>query len=476
MRIALLLCVTVVLYADSPWIQNVQVSQDPGTGNQNETTMGILNDSLICAGYNDNRMGLYHVGFAASYDGGVTWQETLMFEPNYPSDADPCIVVNDSGHICYVWLSYNAVAYYGDIFITKSRDWGQTWGPSINVTYPSAPSLDDKPWAAVDRNNVFVTWREFNLSDALKFKRSSDWGETWGPGVIIGENGNGSMPFRGTDSIVYVGWGMQQVRLNKSYDMGTTWEGDTIILPVTWSPPSTSFRLNNIPSFATSNDRTVLYVVFADSRLHPSQLDVFFSRSINEGETWSEPVKINDTPSGDVSLQFYPWLTVDSRDRLHVVWHDTRDGHNEIVGQYYAYSTDSGSTWSANERISDTSTYADVFIGDYTTCASDSHYIHAVWCDCRNGPYNPDIFYSKRINDVAVWEHVVRRREATDLVLFFPTPFTDNARITYRPADAELTIYQTDGRRVNEPAAQGVYFVVLRKDNKSISKKLVKIE
>ena len=42
--------------------------------------------------------------------------------------------------------------------------------------------------------------------------------------------------------------------------------------------------------------------------------------------------------------------------------------------------------------------------------------------------------------------------------------------------NAELTIYQADGRRVQELSAQGVYFVVLRKENKSISKKLVIVE
>ncbi len=476
MKIVLWCFCTFFLFADSPWSPDVQVSQDPGSGNQNETTMGILGDSLICIGYNDSRLGAYHVGFAASYDGGATWQETLMFEPGYPSDADPCIVVNDSGHICYVWLSYDPGDFYGDIFITKSRDWGQTWGPSINVTAGTASSLDDKPWASVDENNVFVTWRDFGLYDALRFKRSSDWGETWDEGVDIGYSGNGTMSLRGNDSIIYVGWGMQDLRLNKSYDMGSTWQGEEVIIPVVWFPPSTSYRLNNVPCFAISNDRSILYAVFADSRACKGQLDVFFSRSVDEGETWSTPVMVNDVAVGDTSLQFYPWLVVDPQDRLHAVWHDTREGHREIIAQYYAYSTDSGSTWSVNERISDTAAFADVFIGDYTAAAVGSSFVHAAWCDCRNGSSNPDIFHSKRINDVAVREYVTRRHRTAPLTLSFPTPFTTNARIIYKPADAELTIYQSDGRRVEEINTAGVYFVLLRKGTQSVTKKLVRID
>jgi|GEM_PF-1353992 len=395
MKRAFLFLVALFLFANSPWMPDVQVSQDTGTGNQNETTIGIFADTLVCGGWNDSRTGTYHVGFAASYDCGFTWQETLMYEPSYPGDCDPCIVVNDSGHICYVWLSYNSSAFVGDIYYTKSTDWGQTWGPSICVTSGSPSTLDDKPWAAVDRNNVFLTWREFYGDNALKFKRSTDWGQTWSSGVIIGYYGNGSMPFRGTDSIVYAGWGAQDVRFNKSTNMGTTWQGEQMIIDVIWDPPDTPYRLNNIPCFGTCQDRTILYVVFASSDLGSAQLDVFFSRSTDEGANWMTPIKINDTPAGDTTLQFYPWLAVDPQDRLHVVWHDTRQGSRYDIAQYYAYSTDGGLTWSTNQRVSDTLAYTNCFIGDYTATAAGSEYVYALWCDCRNGSQNPDIFFSK---------------------------------------------------------------------------------
>ncbi|MEO0106083.1 MAG: hypothetical protein ABIL46_01985, partial [candidate division WOR-3 bacterium] len=107
MRSIILLLLCGAAFANPPWIPNIKVSQDPGTGNQNETTMANYQDTLFCGGWNDNRTGTYHVGFARSTNSGTTWAETLMYETTYPSDCDPCIVVNDSGHICYVWLSYN---------------------------------------------------------------------------------------------------------------------------------------------------------------------------------------------------------------------------------------------------------------------------------------------------------------------------------------------------------------------------------
>ncbi len=428
MKRALMLFTVLFLFANPPWTSDVQVSQDTGTGNQDETTMGIFEDTLICGGWNDNRTGTWHVGFAASYDGGVTWQETLMYEPSYPGDCDPCIVVNDSGHICYIWLSYDAYSSVGDVYFTKSRDWGVTWDTSICVTPGSPSSLDDKPWAAVDGNNVFVTWRDFYDDGVLQFKRSTDWGETWGTEKDVGNYGNGSMPFRGTDSIIYVGCGAQDLRLNKSTDMGTTWLGQQKIIDVVWDPPVTPYRINNIPCFGTNQNRDTLYAVFSDSRLGADQLDVFFSKSTDQGVNWISPVKINDTPSGDTTLQFYPWMAVDPDDRIHVVWHDTREGSRYEIAQYYAYSTDGGSTWSTNQRVSDTVAYTDIFIGDYTASAADSQYVYALWCDCRNGSNNPDIFFSKRLIELPgapSSPNIFCTKSGSDAILTWNTITTD---------------------------------------------------
>jgi len=305
MKKVILILIALFLFADPPWTTDVPVSQDPGGGNQNETTIGIFADSLVCGGWNDSRLGAYHVSFAASTDYGATWQETLMFEPSYPSDCDPCIVVNDSGTICYVWLSYNASTMRGDVYVTKSADWGRTWGPSICVTPNTPTTLDDKPWGACDGNNMYVTWRAFYGATGIRFKRSTDWGQTWGSDVVA--------------------------------NTGT-------------------------------------------------------------------------------------------------------------------------------------------FIGDYNAIAADRLNIYGLWCDCRSGSSNPDVFSSRRTNDIAIRERKSVSSPKPGLILSFPNPFTNRSTIRILPEDANLHIYQADGRRVEKLDAVGVYFLVLEKGNHSITKKLVKIE
>jgi hypothetical protein len=380
---------------DPPFITDVPVSIDTNPeGNQNETTIGVAAGGITVGGWNDNRTGVYHVGFARSTDFGATWlPDTLMIDSAYSEDGDPVICVDDSGHIYYFWLSFKRSPSSGDIVLTKSTDGGATWGPILNVTPGSPSSLDDKPWATIDGDNVFLSWYEAYSSGSLKFKRSTDRGATWSSGIEVGRGGNGTYPFRGTDSTVYVGSGMQDLRLNKSTNMGATWQGQRTIITCPWYPGSTPWRMNNIPSFGTSLDRTRLYVVFADSRRANLQTDVFFSRSTDEGATWMTPVRLNDTPDPDTTKQFYPWLAVDPYDRLHAIWHDTRAGANRIA-QYYAYSTDYGVNWSQNYRVSDTAVYASTFIGDYNACAADSFRVYGLWCDARTAPSNPDVFHS----------------------------------------------------------------------------------
>lgn len=465
-----------MLFADPPWSVDVQVSQDPGSGNQNETTMGIFGDTLLCGGWNDNRQGLYHVGFARSVDGGVTWQETLMIEPSYPSDGDPVIAIDDAGVIYYFWLSFNSGSFVGDIFLTKSTDWGQTWQPSINCTPGSPSTLDDKPWARIDGNDIFLTWYEYGGSGGLNFKRSTDYGASWSAGVTVGYGGNGTMAIRGTGSDVFVGWGFQDIRLNKSTDMGQTWQGQQTIIPVTWDPPYTPYRLNNVPCFDASNDHSQLYVVFACSRFGANQLDVLFSRSTNGGSTWTTPIKVNDTPPGNTSLQFYPFMAVDDQDNIHVVWHDSREGGTTVLAQYYAYSTDHGQTWSPNERISDASGNAQTFIGDYTACAVNANHVFALWCDCRNGSANPDVFFSSRVNDIGVQEQETQTAQGSTLRLSFPNPLFRGSEISYWPLDAKLSLYRIDGRKVAHVEAPGVYFVELSKGTQHITKKLIVVE
>ena len=83
-----------------------------------------------------------------------------------------------------------------------------------------------------------------------------------------------------------------------------------------------------------------LYIVWRSGR--HTNAGVFFARSIDEGQTWSPAIRINDQSR----RAFNPSLSVDPQGQLYVAWQGWRDANTDI---YMTYSPDGGQTW--NKRI-----------------------------------------------------------------------------------------------------------------------------
>jgi hypothetical protein len=102
--------------------------------------------------------------------------------------------------------------------------------------------------------------------------------------------------------------------------------------------------------------------------------------STDFGDTFSEPIRVNDNTSP--SRQFQSWVAVDKYGGVHVTWTDLRhDGDNAT---YYARMVDYDAGFEPNVEVSDMRGAANGFLGDYKGIAVHGRDVLVLWTDTRN--------------------------------------------------------------------------------------------
>ncbi len=162
-----------------------------------------------------------------------------------------------------------------------------------------------------------------------------------------------------------------------STDQGNTWQGHKQInLP--------NARKQYQPKVAVDGAGTIYLIWLDNSTMVTSEVwNIYFSRSMDEGITWSTPTRINDVADKvDPDRTRYRTgidLATYKNGTVYVVWADNRDGRKMYV--YTRYSTDSGNTWLTPKNIR-TSGATD-YVEDPTIAIDDNGTVYAVWSDER---------------------------------------------------------------------------------------------
>lgn len=362
----------------------------------------------------------------ASSDGGLSWVTVPQPNPEGRTQGDDAVTFDAAGRAYHSYISFEGIRVarpekaWSGIFVGRSDDGGRSWREPVPVVdhINTVQPFEDKPWIVTDnlpgspnQGSVYVAWTRFDVygsadpndSTQIFFSRSTDRGRSFSVPIRISDSGGdaldsdntveGAVPAVGPGGEVYVAWaGPEGIVFDRSLDGGWTFGMDRVIAqnPEGWDLPVPGLsRHNGMPVTGTDVSsgpfHGSLYVNWIDAR--NGDADVFVIASRDGGETWEEPVRVNDDPVGNGRPQLFTWMAVDPADgSLNVVFLDRRYGEGDVQGVTVARSTDGGRSFQ-NIRI-DQDPFdcpESLFYGDYLGIAALGGRVVAAWPHCMGG-------------------------------------------------------------------------------------------
>lgn len=339
-----------------------------------------------------------------SNDGGKTWKTVVMDNPDRRVQGDDVILFRRDGTCIHAFMSYKGhwrrfprEAATG-ILLCHSSDGGQSWGDQVVVTdhLNTRSPMADKPWLVFDKtrssphyNSLYCSWTRFDQygskdpqdTSQIMFARSRTGGESFEPAFRISDQGGdcvdddntveGAMPCVDVDGNIYVVWaGPRGIEMDRSTDGGKTFGTDRVIsdMPGGWTSSVEGIsRHNGMPvtmvDHSHSAFRDSIYVNWIDER--NGDKDVFLMYSRDKGQTWSDPVRVNDDDSK--RDQFFTWMAVDPVDgSVNIAFYDRRDTQGTGTRLTLCRSIDGGQTFTnIPVDFPEFQTNTGLFFGDY---------------------------------------------------------------------------------------------------------------
>jgi hypothetical protein len=369
--------------------------------------------------------GAHGLVTAVTHNGGATWTRTFPHfstcaggNPQNGGDfdraSDPWVSFGPDGTAYQVSLSFNAMNNVNGILASRSTDGGDHWSEPWTIIRDSgdrdvAFAFNDKESVTADAltpGYAYAVWDRFvspsgtsrasieglihsrTFREPIWFARTTDGGLTWEPARNIydrnqfnGTIGSQILVAKNGDLLNFFdeffvhknadesrGEWMSVIR---STDKGVTWSKNSLkIAPsrerVAFDPDTgRNIRAEGgLPEVAIDRASGALYVVWQDASFSGVD-EIAFSMSTDNGQTWSMPIKVNQTPRSSTAANqqaFVAGVHVTPNGTVGVTYYDFRnnDSNPGVPTDYWIVHCHSDcaspASWTGNEnRLTSTS-------------------------------------------------------------------------------------------------------------------------
>jgi hypothetical protein len=274
--------------------------------------------------------------------------------------------------------AYHGFGFRGDALFAKTTDGGATW--QTQVTFAPLANMQTI-------GHQIVVLPGGTLVDSFSLL-----------------NGSGNQPAKAAQN---------HLAVMLSTDSGITWTAPIVgptLQPLVATNPDTGADIRTgeiLADVAVDPGNGNLYMVWADARFSNFQHnDIAFSMSTDGGLTWSDPIKINQTPTNlsDANQQaFTPSVAVAANGTVAVTYYDFRNNTSTDVGastDYWLVHADlaftNPSSWASDEkRLTDTSFNMTIapnsrgnFLGDYQGLSAAGNSFYALFAQAGTDASN----------------------------------------------------------------------------------------
>lgn len=310
---------------------------------------------------------------ASSTDGGRSFTKPTKVAGDLAFQARLVAHPRAPGVVHLTWLQAADVALLAfpsagyPIVSSRSDDGGRSWSEPVEITPARRERVVAPSPAMTTEGTLFVVYLDL-LEDRLDYNG--------------GHGGEGGPAYPGE-------W---QLVLARSDDGGATWSETLVEEAVVPAERFVAF-LPPFPSIATDPLGDELFVAFTDARL--GDPDVYLWRSIDDGASFDDPVRVNDTLEPDGSTQTMPKVARAADGRVDVLYYDRRHDPEDVLNEVSIQSSyDDGSSFGPSVRLNDEPFDSRVGFGGERGLAdlgsrlgllSTEREALAVWTDTRTG-------------------------------------------------------------------------------------------